>query len=457
MEAVGKYLEGHAEPEVRLAPFVAGTYRRALVVPACREEPSLLDGYVTAAQTSGGQTLAVLVVNGADDAPPDVAAANVAFLDALRGRLKRVRDLPGPPTAFLGTLPRASLDVLVIDRASPGAEVPRKEGVGLARKIGLDLALALHESGRVESRVLYGTDADATLPDAFFDRPDLDDRPGVAAAVFPFWHDASDDLALSEATALYELSLRYYVEGLAWAGSPYAFHTLGSATAVVAGAYAAVRGAPKREAAEDFYLLNKIAKVGAVVRAPGAPVRLRSRRSDRTPFGTGAAVSAALSGDPPRFHAPECFVAVKTTIELLDEFAADADVARFFQGVNERLGAASEPARRLLTELGAEAAFAAAATEAKTEDARRRRVHTWFDAFRTLKLVHAVEEHAFPRLTAEDAFARAPFTTGIRDVDRAADPLCVAPRVALARSEAESASTAREAVHRLLAGPTVSR
>ena len=46
-----------------------------------------------------------------------------------------------------------------------------------------------------------------------------------------------------------------------YARSPYAFHTIGSTMAVSANHYAKVRGFPKREAGEDFYLLNKLAKV----------------------------------------------------------------------------------------------------------------------------------------------------------------------------------------------------
>ena len=63
---------------------------------------------------------------------------------------------------------------------------------------------------------------------------------------------------------LYEYSLRYYVAGLTYAQSPYAFHTIGSTMAVNAEHYASVRGFPRREAGEDFYLLNKLAKVGSV-------------------------------------------------------------------------------------------------------------------------------------------------------------------------------------------------
>ena len=43
-------------------------------------------------------------------------------------------------------------------------------------------------------------------------------------------------------------------------------------------------------------------------------------------------------------------------------------------------------------------------------EAMRRRFHTWFDAFRTLKLVHALRDEGLPSLAWREALAEAPFT-----------------------------------------------
>ena len=83
-----------------------------------------------------------------------------------------------------------------------------------------------------------------------------------------------EDQFCNTATALYELRLHHYVLGLEYAGSPYAYHTLGSCLAVKADAYAQVRGFPKRAGAEDFYLLNKLAKLGAMPRLQGRCIRI---------------------------------------------------------------------------------------------------------------------------------------------------------------------------------------
>lgn len=433
MHAVRKYLESWAEPETRLAASIEGPYERALVVPACAESISLLDGYTTAAQTSRGRTLLILVVNAPDEAGEETHAENRTLLEGLREKLKRTRAIDGPPAAFTGTVQLGNLDVLVVDRASPGSRVPRKEGVGLARKLGTDLALQLHVAGKVRSPYLFTTDADATLPETYFDVPELDARTGVAAVLFPFWHESSSDMRVTRATALYELSLRYYVAGLAWAGSPYAFHTLGSAMAVGAEAYAAVRGFPKREAAEDFYLLNKIAKVGAVVRMPGSAVRLRSRTSDRTPFGTGAAVARAVGGEEQLFYAPATFTFLRKLLELLNSFAEHADADQLFSELARLAEAPRDAITAVLSELDAKNAFQAAADEAKTTEARRLRVHTWFDAFRTLKVIHALRDRVAPDVRCREALESAPFSP-TRGTAEGAE--LVAARYAFARAEA---------------------
>ncbi len=124
-----------------------------------------------------------------------------------------------------------------------------------------------------------------------------------------------DDESCNLATALYELRLHHYVRGLEYAGSPYAFHTLGSCLAVSFEGYAQVRGFPKRSGGEDFHLLNKLAKTGPVIRLAGDCIELASRHSQRAPFGTGAAVARiSNAGMPltlPLFYHPACFAALR--------------------------------------------------------------------------------------------------------------------------------------------------
>ena len=126
--------------------------------------------------------------------------------------------------------------IVVIDRASPGKRLPPKQGVGLARKIGSDIALRLYRDGYVTSPWLCQTDADARLPKDYFSA--LSSHQGTV--VFSHQH-VSDDAMLQFAAKLYDAHMQYYVQALACQGSPYAYPTLGSTIAVQANSYARAR------------------------------------------------------------------------------------------------------------------------------------------------------------------------------------------------------------------------
>src|SRR4029453_17325557 len=138
--------------------------------------------------------------------------------------------------------------MVLVDRAAPGHFLPEGQGVGLARKIGNDIALRLHAAGRLSSPWLHNTDADTILPNDYFDQTRPLAPDGNAAALYFFEHRFSEDAALALAARLYEISLRYYTLGLAWAGSPYAYQAMGSCLAVRPDAYASVHGFPRRNA-----------------------------------------------------------------------------------------------------------------------------------------------------------------------------------------------------------------
>jgi hypothetical protein len=396
-----KYLARYAEPEARLAEAAAGAWARALCVPACGEAPTLLEGFRDAAQSAHGRTLIILVVNAPGDAPESMHAQNRRLLDASGGA---------------GLHPDQAFDVWVVDRASPEHRLPAKQGVGLARRIACDLALALRARGCIADRFCYFTDADVTLPHDYFERA-AGARADVSAIVFPFWHVPSGEPELDRATALYEVSLRYYVLGLGHARSPYALHTLGSTLAVDFGAYAAVRGVPRRAAGEDFHLLAKLLKVAPVLRADGKsdPVRIVARQSSRVPFGTGAGVAKLTAGAPLELYHPQIFDILGELLDALDAFAADRDLRRLFA----RARRSSDVVEATLREWGAERTLGELARQAPSADQLERRVHEWLDALRTLKLVHALRAKSHSSPLYDQALRQARFVgTDLNDLDR---------------------------------------
>ena len=412
---VSQYLARHAEPEAVAADALEGGLGHVLVIPAYGEGQSLFDTLGSVPKGPKGETLVIVVLNAREDSPPAMHEANEAARRRLRGVAKAAADRtePHPSTA----LKVENGTILVVDRARPGHFLPKGQGVGLARKIGNDIALRLHAAGRVASPWIHNTDADVILPNDYFDQTASIPETGNAAALYFFEHRFAEDPKLAEAARLYEISLRYYTLGLAWAGSPYAYQAMGSCVAIRPEAYAAVRGFPKKNAAEDFYALDKLAKFGSIVRLAGRPLRLEGRISHRVPFGTGRALSdlvskkGALTGF--RLYHPAVFAHVAAWLRVL---TASAESGGRVELALEELprdnpffltGLLVES----LEKMGAFPAMKEAIARSSGDPATMlRHFHTWFDAFRTLKLVHALRDGGLRSPGFLQALAEAPFT-----------------------------------------------
>jgi hypothetical protein len=355
--------------------------------------------------------LTVVVINGRVDSPRSIREANLAVLERLHSEFGSGERLANG--VRLTEHPRGAL--LLIDRATPGRELPHRQGVGLARKIAADVTLALWTAGSVQSPWIHCTDADVELPVDYF--APAAEVGGGAALVYPFRHKEDADGRRRRDALEYEISLRYYVAGLRFAGSPYAFHTIGSTLAVHTIAYSQVRGFPKRLAAEDFYLLNKLAKVGRVRSLSGEPIRLSARISTRTPFGTGRALDRAQQRnrlrEPLRLYHPDVFGYVgvwERTLDALAKSGASAELAALFEKqAASRSGVDSELLRAVLAEIGAWEAAKTGAERRRTPEVRANHLHDGFDGARTLKLIHALRAKALRSIPLSDALATAPF------------------------------------------------
>ncbi len=414
-----KYLEKYAEPEARFAAQVEPAYGSVLVVPLHGEDPSFLQDLEPALLGAPERSLLIAVVNASDRATEAVHAANERLLQQLEARLLPRQDLESvtgsPARAALGRV--GSYDVLLVDRAIEGRRFPEDQGVGLARRIGMDIALALFARGRVASPWIGCSDGDARLPADYFAQNAATEPRGPhgvrrVALTLPFWHVPGESEAVDAATAVYELSLRYYTLGLAFAGSPYAYESMGSSIVVRAEAYAEVRGFPRRQAGEDFYLLDKLAKLGGVHRPVRQPIELRSRVSARVPFGTGARVGELLeSGQALTTYHPRVFELLGLTLRALLHATFERSETLVSSELSRSLDAGSVGAiSSALDELNTFEALRETFGASPDRVVRKRRLLTWFDALRTLRFVHLVEGHAgLPRLPVLEALARAPF------------------------------------------------
>jgi hypothetical protein len=415
---IAKYLSRHAEPEVRAVDSLSGSFGHVLVVPAYGEGRSLFDTLGSVPLGPAGDTLIVVVLNAREDSPPPVHTANAAVRERLAlaaGAGGPARVLAVSPPVTEHALPHGRL--VLIDRGLPGHFLPDGQGVGLARKIGNDFALGLHAEGRVASAWIHNTDADSILPNDYFDQAAKIPEEIDGGAVYFFEHRFAEDADLAEAGRLYEISLRYYTLGLAWAGSPYAYEAVGSCIAVRPAAYAAVRGFPKKNAAEDFYFLNKLAKVGSIARLAGAPLLLEGRVSDRVPFGTGRALGDLVTRPRGRagfrLYHPVVFAHLSVWLSVLEHTAeAGGRVDRALESLpHGNPFFRAELLVECLERMGAFAAVREAIDRSSGDPATMlRHFHAWFDAFRTRKLVHALRDGGLTSPGYRKALTEAPFT-----------------------------------------------
>ncbi len=377
------YLNELAEPESRRLP--EGNWDRAVALPLYGEKEisPLLESLGKAAR---GSTLVIAVVNARLTSPDEVHGRNHRLVDSLLAN------------------PSGRLDIFVVDRSQEGAFFPEDQGVGLARKIGCDIALSLWKRGQLRSPMITTTDGDARVEPEYFEAVDrVDWRGDWAAGYFDYLHEIEDPEAFP--LLLYEIWLRYYVQGLRYALSPYAFPTVGSTMAIHLTAYEKARGFPRRNAGEDFYLFNKLAKLG-----PIAPLRsrvhLRYRLSQRVPFGTGAGTiklkrllqeGRTLSLCPARV-----FEYLSYWLRALEGFPVHRDIDRLRKDIPKEVD-------HVLTQMKTWDALGNAARTRPEDRDCRRSLMEWFDGFRTLKFIHGLRDRFLPEVPFEAALRNAAF------------------------------------------------
>lgn len=248
------------------------------------------------------------------------------------------------------------------------------QGVGLARKIAADSALKLIHDGAVKSPWIYSTDADVQLPVDYFSV--TDNAADFVAYSLPFQH-ITDTTELKHVQALYDFKLTYYQHAMRYVGTVYDYIPLGSCLVVAAEAYANVRGFPVRSGGEDFYLLNKLAKIGKIAQPEKPMIKIQARFSQRVPFGTGPGLQKIKESDSPmQLYHPQIFVEIKTWYQQLCEYFNSRKI----------------PDNQVINNLWhIEPLIEKTLKQTKTNDRWQQFVLEWFDAFRILKTVHALQ------------------------------------------------------------------
>ena len=390
------YCEKYAEPMAKkiFMQFPEGTlFKHCLIIPAYKETPDFVTRLIDTTPLLSGNVLVIVIINQPENS--DKHQANQDLWEAIESTGTLLYS--GKDQYLVQSEKNKRIYFFPVNCFEGKQKIPCKNGVGLARKMGCDIACGLINNGIVKTEWIHTTDADAHLPEDYFRQTPTSAH--YSAAVYRYQHHGVDK-PLTRATRLYEQALHYYVEGLHYAGSPYAFQTLGSCIAINTVFYAQARGFPKKAGGEDFYLLNKLAKLGCIKTLTGDKIILESRASDRVPFGTGPAVKTIMALTTPQtdycYYNPMVFEELKSVLSHVPLlFSCIAEPQQWLQ-------AFSVPTQTALTEINVQQLFNHLRKQAKTKEQCIRDSHHWLDAFKTLKFIHRLREY-FPDIPLHHA------------------------------------------------------
>ena len=279
-----------------------------------------------------------------------------------------------------------ALDIVLLDHSHEGNQYPTHEGVGLARDELGQLACTLIKEKIVTCPWIWCTDGDVRLPKNYLDLPQI--KTGVE--LMGYIHTPAP-LEL----ILYEIGLRYYTLGLEWANSPIAFPTIGSCIVIHSTTLQSIYGFPKRQAAEDFYLLNKAVKVAPVHYSSEKTLTIRGRPSDRVPFGTGQGMKIIADQNLRcELYHPEIFQILKEWIAVLQSAPDDSLI---------------EDLKEVVPDYPYFKKIQKVIKQPCPKHQRIRRRFVFFDCFQTMRFIHHLRDTTLPSISIVQAILSAPF------------------------------------------------
>jgi len=383
---------------------------QVVVIPAYAEKEMLFSTLVSLAQnpsTSLECSLVLCVINNKKDSPSEQVSNNqttIEYLDALV-RKKVLGKFNSDQKIYPQLLKIADtqLKLSYIDASSKGCEIPKSDGgVGMARKIGMDMALRLLNKSSSEKKLIISLDADTLVQTNYLAAIKNYFTPKIKTAVVAYEHQMPVNYEEQAAICCYEIFLRYWVLGLKYAKSPWAFHSIGSTIVTSTDSYLKVRGMNRREAGEDFYFLNKLAKIGSIDYIRDTCVFPSARSSSRVPFGTGKAIERFLSGQKQEYllYNPKIFTIISEWLEFMNNalLMPEDEILTAAHRINPAL-------KSFLVDSRFAEAWSRIRRNAKEEKTLRHQFNDWFDGFKTFKLVNYLTKTVYSQIDMFDALA----------------------------------------------------
>lgn len=263
-----------------------GKFASIFVVIPCYNEPDILTtlNSLEDCYPPGASVSVLVAVNDAEDAPEEAVAQNISTLNRIAQWQRQHQNL-----------------FFDVQRIYAHALPQKWAGVGWARKIGMDEAIRQIVKNNYSDGIIISLDADSCVLPNYLQTIEtaFSENPPFNFFTIHFEHPI-DNQELSEGIRegiiRYELHMRYYRNAMQWSGYPHAIHTVGSSFAMKASAYVKQGGMNRRKAGEDFYFLHKLVLLGQYGNISTTTVFPASRKSDRVPFGTGAAIKKWIEG-----------------------------------------------------------------------------------------------------------------------------------------------------------------
>lgn len=391
---VQKYLNKHSFDKWNIYSKETKKFKTIAVIPAIAEYENLkvlINSLSENDSTYFDETLFLFVINNRINASDEILSDNCRSIIYLRQLADKL---------YVEINPK--LNINLIDASSSNFELDEKDGgVGLARKIGMDLSLNLFNYESEFKNIIVCLDADCTVEKNYITTiRNYFNNNSINAGYVNFKHTFTDDIENERAIINYEIFLRYYVLGLKFAKSHYAYHSIGSTMICDVESYVKVQGMNKRKAAEDFYFMEKLSKITKIKKIDGTAVLPSSRGSWRVPFGTGQRVNRFLDKiqDEYLLYSPKSFSVLKDWINIFysDNIFSTEEYLKMAKEINNSLF-------QFLTDNNFADSWNKIAANSSTAKQIQNQKHLWFDGFRTLKLIHYLRDIEFPTINMFDA------------------------------------------------------
>ncbi len=365
--------------------FVYEKYRMAVVIPVYGEY-EYIGKVLNSLSVNNYSSLVVLVINNPAE------GANGRYVKQNQRLLRELEN-----GSFQEKFHLNKLNTAWLDASGKGLELPGKGGVGMARKLGMDSTLNYLDWDN--DPIIISLDADTLVEENYLKSIEsfFNEHTDISAASISFKHLSGNSPEEERAIREYEYYIKYYVNNLKRAGSPYAYHTIGSAMVCRADAYIRAGGMKLHRGGEDFYFMQGLRKLAPIMEITDTIVYPSARPSDRVPFGTGPKVQECLNGTQLKLYNPKIFDILKVSLQYAESWIYSGNVAQ----PEMFIGLLSEEAADYFISLGFKIIWAnilknnVKKEDQLSENDRKKLLwafHVWFDAFKTLKFVHFLEK-----------------------------------------------------------------